>query len=90
MPEQIMFSIRYGRPLTRTEIQVFTFMENEREAIELSKFIVLLENATYQQIDEAVTMALAHRRMLGSDCPNAEGADPKRSDNRTYPGLTPN
>jgi len=90
MSEEITFSTRFGRPLTRTEIQVFTFVENEREAIELSKFIVLLENATYEQIDEAVTMALAHRRMLGGDCPNAERADAKRSDNRTYPGLTPN
>ena len=90
MSEEITFSIRYGRPLTRTEIQVFTFMENEREAIELSKFIVLLENATYEQIEEAVGMALAHRRMLGSGCPNVEGVDAKRSDNRTYPGLKPN
>ena len=87
MSEEITFSIRYGRPLTRTEIQVFTFVENEREAIELSKFIVLLENATYEQIEEAVRMALAHREMLGSGCPNPEGAD---SDNRPYPGLTPN
>ena len=31
MSEEITFSIRYGRPLTRTEIQVFTFVENERE-----------------------------------------------------------
>jgi hypothetical protein len=91
MSEKITFSTRYGRPLTRTEIQVFTFMENEREAIELSKFIVLPESATYEQIDEAVGIALAHRRMLGKGCPSVEGADTKRSDNRTYPaGLKPN
>ncbi len=90
LSEEITFSTRYGRPLTRTEIQVFTFMGNEQEAIELSRFIVLPENATYEQIDEAVGMAFAHRRMLGSGSPNVEGADAKRSDNRTYPGLTPN
>lgn len=90
MSEEITLSTRYGRPLTRTEIQVFTFMENECSAIELSKFIVLSENATYEQIDEAVGLALAYRRMLGSGCPNADSADAGRSHNQTETRFRPN
>ena len=91
MSEEITFSTRYGRPLTRTEIQVFTFMENECSAVELSKFIVLPENATYEQIDEAVGMALAHRRMLGSGSPNVDCADTEWHENRPdTPRLKPN
>jgi hypothetical protein len=40
-------------------------MENECDALELSKFIVLPENATYEQIDEAVGAAIAYGKMLG-------------------------
>lgn len=90
MSEEVTFSTRYGRPLTRTEIQVFTFMANECSAIELSKFIVLPENATYEQIDEAVGLALAYRKMLGGGCPNADSADAGRSHNQTETRFRPN
>jgi hypothetical protein len=90
MSEEITFSIRYGRPLTRTEIQVFTFMENEREAIELSKFTVLPENATYEQIDEAVGMALAYQKMLSGPCSNAEIADAEQRNNQEDTRFRPN
>jgi hypothetical protein len=83
LSEEITFSTRYGRPLTSTEIQVFTFMGNECDAIELSKFIVLPENAMYEQIDEAVGAALAYRKMLGGGCPNANSADAGRSNGET-------
>ena len=89
MPEEITFSTRYGRPLTRTEIQVFTFMENECSAVELSKFIVLPENATYEQIDEAVGLALAYSKMLRGGCPNV-GSDAERSNNQTETRFKPN
>jgi hypothetical protein len=82
LSEEITFSTRCGRPLTRTEIQVFRFIENECSAGELSKFIVLPENATYEQIDEAVGAALAYRKMLGGGCPNVE-SDAERSRNQT-------
>lgn len=90
MSEEITFSTRYGRPLTRTEIQVFTFMENECGAVELSKFIVLPENATYEQIEEAVGMALAYKKMLVSGCPNVESAEAERSDDQRDTRFRPN
>jgi hypothetical protein len=65
-------------------------MENECNAIELSKFIVLLENATYEQIDDAVGMALAYKKMLRDGCAKADSADAGRSHNQTETRLKPN
>jgi hypothetical protein len=86
MSEEVTLSTWYGRPLTRTEIQVFTFVEDERKAIMLSKFIVLPESATYEQIAEAVTMALVRLKVFAGEI-----ADEERRDNRrATPKLKPN
>jgi hypothetical protein len=82
MSEEVTISTWYLRPLTRTEIQVFTFVGDERKAIMLSKFIVLPENATYEQIDEAVKMAFMRLKVLVDWDPNVEVVNAKRRDKR--------
>ena len=62
-------------------------MENECSAVELSKFIVLPENATYEQIEEAVGMALAYKKMLGDGC---SSADAEQRNNQTETRFRPN
>ena len=47
-----------GRTLTRTEIQLFAYCENERQPIELAKQITLPDDATFEEIENAVAFAL--------------------------------
>ena len=53
-----------SRVLTRTEMQFFSYTENERQAIALAQVCTLPENATYAEIEDAVikclTTALEH------------------------------
>lgn len=51
-----------GRTLTRTEIQVFAYCENERQAIELAKQITLPDDATCEEIENAVAFALVRTK----------------------------
>ena len=52
------WTVRVSRVLTHTEIQLLSYCVYEREAIALAKIITLPENATYEQIEMAVTAAL--------------------------------
>lgn len=47
-----------GRTLTRTEIQLFAYCENERQAIEFAKHLTLPDNASYELIENSVAMLL--------------------------------
>jgi hypothetical protein len=47
-----------GRVLSRTEEQLFTYLENEREAVEMAKHITLPDNASYELIENSVAMLL--------------------------------
>ncbi len=53
-----------SRVLTRTEMQFFSYTENERQAIALAQVCTLPENATYAEIEDTVikcfTIALEH------------------------------
>jgi len=53
-----------SRVLTRTEMQFFSYTEDERKAIALAQVCTLPENATYAEIEDAVikclTIALEH------------------------------
>lgn len=55
-------STLFGRALTRTEIELFTFCENERQAIELAKQVTLPDNATFEEIENAVAFALVRAK----------------------------
>ncbi len=48
-----------SRPLTRTEMQFFSYTEDEREAIALAAVCSLPEGATYAQIEDAVLKCFA-------------------------------
>ncbi len=43
-----------SRVLTHTEMQFFSYVDNEREAIALARVATLPENATYAEIETAV------------------------------------
>ena len=62
MTDEIVCSTWYQRPLTRTEIQIFTWCGDERQAIALAKHVTLPDNATAQQIETAVTLALVRAK----------------------------
>jgi hypothetical protein len=47
-----------GRILTRTEQQLYAYLENERQAIEMAKHITLPEHASYELIENSVAMIL--------------------------------
>jgi hypothetical protein len=53
-----------SRALTRTEMQFFSYTENEREAVALAQVCTLPEDATYSEIEDTVikclTIALEH------------------------------
>jgi hypothetical protein len=53
-----------SRILTRTEMQFFSYTENERQAIALAQVCTLPENATYAEIEDTVikclTIAVEH------------------------------
>jgi hypothetical protein len=51
-----------GRTLTRTEIQLFAYCDNERQAIELAKQITLPDDATFEEIENAVAFALVRTK----------------------------
>jgi hypothetical protein len=59
-----------SRPLTRTEMQFFSYTLDEREAIALAQVCTLPENATYAEIEDAVlkcfTIALEHAGLKDS------------------------
>ena len=59
-----------SRILTRTEMQFFSYTENERQAIALAQVCTLPENATYAEIEDAVikclTIALEHAGLQDS------------------------
>ncbi len=59
-----------SRLLNRTEMQFFSYTENEREAIALAQVCTLPENATYAEIEDAVikclTIALEHAGLKDS------------------------
>lgn len=58
----LTISTWYQRPLTRTEIQLFTFCGDERQAVALAKHVTLPDHATTQQIETAVTLALVRAK----------------------------
>ncbi len=47
-----------SRVLTRTEMQFFSYTENEREAIALAKVCTLREHASYAEIEDTVLKCL--------------------------------
>ncbi|MFZ0732189.1 MAG: hypothetical protein WAM79_07690 [Candidatus Sulfotelmatobacter sp.] len=47
-----------GRPLTRTEEQLYNYCMNERQAVQFAKFIMLPENASFELIENSVAMLL--------------------------------
>lgn len=51
-------SVFLGRPLTRTEEQLYNYCMNERQAVEFAKFIMLPENASFELIENSVAMLL--------------------------------
>jgi hypothetical protein len=51
-----------SRVLTPTEIQLFAYTGNEREAVALAKIVLLPEHATYEQIETAVIEALVRAK----------------------------
>ena len=51
-------SVLLGRPLTRTEEQLYNYCMNERQAIEFAKYITLPENASFELIENSVAMLL--------------------------------
>jgi len=59
-----------SRPLTRTEMQFFSYTLDEREAIALAQVCTLPESATYAEIEDAVlkcfTIALEHAGLKDS------------------------
>ena len=59
-----------SRILTRTEMQFFSYLQDEREAIALASVCSLPEDATYAQIEDAVlkclTTALEHAGLKDS------------------------
>jgi len=59
-----------SRPLTRTEMQFFSFTLDERQAIALAQVCTLPANATYAEIEDAVlkcfTVALEHAGLKDS------------------------
>jgi hypothetical protein len=58
MSQDVVMSTWYARPLTRTEILLFTWLDNERQAIALAKFVELREDATADDVADAVCRAL--------------------------------
>jgi len=59
-----------SRPLTRTEMQFFSFTLDERQAIALAQVCTLPADATYSEIEDAVlkcfTVALEHAGLKDS------------------------
>jgi hypothetical protein len=59
-----------SRTLTRTEMQFFSYTEDERQAIALAQVCSLPENATYAEIEDTVikclTIALEHAGLRDS------------------------
>jgi hypothetical protein len=59
-----------SRTLTRTEMQFFSYTQDERQAIALAQVCTLPENATYAEIEDAVlkcfTIALEHAGLKDS------------------------
>jgi hypothetical protein len=43
-----------SRPLTRTEMQFFSYTENEREAVALARVATLKPDASYAEIEQVV------------------------------------
>ena len=71
--EELMTDLVYrqtSRVLTRTEMQFFSYTENERQAIALAQVCTLPENATYAEIEDTVikclTIALEHAGLTDS------------------------
>jgi hypothetical protein len=84
MSDEIVLSTWYARPLTRTEIQIFMWCGDERQAIALAKHVTLPDGATATQIATAVTLALVRaKEALGGDSRveivSAERRDDKRA-----------
>jgi hypothetical protein len=51
---------KISRVLNRTEIQLLSYCNSEREAVALAKVITLPEHASYAQIEQAVIAALCN------------------------------
>jgi hypothetical protein len=82
MPDQIVLSTWFQRPLTRTEIQIFTWCGDERQAIALAKHITLPDNATAEQIATAVTLALVRAKEAASGPAEVEYIGGQRRDDK--------
>jgi len=67
MPDQIVQSTWFQRPLTRTELLLMTVCDDERQAIALAKFIPELpDDATFQQVSDAAVMAMVRVKEIAS------------------------
>lgn len=51
-----------GRVLSGTEQQLFNYCQNERQAVELAKQITLPDNASFEEIENAVAFALVRAK----------------------------
>lgn len=47
-----------GRVFTDTEAQLFAYLENERQAVEMAKHITLPPNASFELIENSVMLLL--------------------------------
>lgn len=66
----VVLATWYQRPLNRTEMQFFSYTQDEREAIALASVCHLPDKATYAEIEDAVlkcfTVALEHAGLKDS------------------------
>lgn len=58
MNQDVVMSTWYARPLTKTELLLFTWLEDERQAIALAKFVTLQDDATAEDVADAVCRGL--------------------------------
>ena len=77
-----IISTWYGRPLTRTEIQIFTWCGNERQAIALAKHVTLPDHATVDEIADAVMRAMVAAKIAVGGDSEVEIVHAERRDKR--------
>jgi hypothetical protein len=68
------------RPLTKTEMLLLRVCDDERQAIALAKHITLPENATAEQIEAVVTLALVRAKEAASGPADVEYVSGQRRD----------
>lgn len=65
-------SVLLGRPLTRTEEQLYNYCMDERQAIEFAKHITLPDNASYELIENSIIMLMVTVKEAADASPDIE------------------